>query len=153
MLRSHLVYERLTTLKVADVMTKVVVTVEPEENLDEVAQRFVQRHLSSAPVIDAKGQCVGILSAADFVRRQITPARQNEATHNGHCSLVRDEMTPAVRAVRAEQSLLSAARVMCAQHIHHLPVIDDQLRPIGVVSTMDIVAAMVNAVDETETSG
>ena len=38
---------------------------------------------------------------------------------------------------------------MCAEHIHHLPVLEDE-RPIGIVSTTDIVAALINAVDEVE---
>ena len=38
--------------------------------------------------------------------------------------------------------------MMCGAHIHHLLVIDDENHPVGVISTMDIVAAMVNVVDE-----
>jgi predicted transcriptional regulator len=37
---------------------------------------------------------------------------------------------------------------MCAEHIHRLLVLDQQERPVGVVSTMDVVAALLNAVEE-----
>ena len=57
-------------------------------------------------------------------------------------------MSEAVQSIDPGASLLIAARMMCAEHIHRLLVIDDSQQPVGVVSTMDIIAAMVNVVDE-----
>ena len=48
----------------------------------------------------------------------------------------------------ADDSILSAARQMCGSHIHRLFVIDDEGKPIGVVSTLDLVSAMVLAFEE-----
>jgi hypothetical protein len=38
--------------------------------------------------------------------------------------------------------------MMSAEHVHHLLVLDECSRPLGVVSTMDVTAAIVNAFDE-----
>jgi CBS domain-containing protein len=59
-------------------------------------------------------------------------------------------MTPAVQSVAVDAPLLAAARIMDAQHVHRLIVLDAKERPIGVVSTMDIVAALLNAIEEME---
>ncbi|MBI2480813.1 MAG: CBS domain-containing protein, partial [Planctomycetia bacterium] len=56
-------------------------------------------------------------------------------------------MTDAVQSVASNQPLLNAARIMCADHIHHLPVIEGH-RVLGVISTMDVIAAMLNAIEE-----
>jgi predicted transcriptional regulator len=41
--------------------------------------------------------------------------------------------------------------MMCAQHYHRLIVLDRSQRPVGVISTMDIVASLVNLADEAQT--
>jgi CBS domain-containing protein len=57
-------------------------------------------------------------------------------------------MSKRVHSLLPGESLLKAARTMCEQHLHRLPVVDDEGRVVGIISTMDIVAAVVNAVDE-----
>jgi len=56
-------------------------------------------------------------------------------------------MASAVQSIAADASLLKAGRMMCTAHLHRVPVLDGE-RVVGIVSTMDIVAAMLNAVDE-----
>jgi magnesium transporter len=57
-------------------------------------------------------------------------------------------MSSGVQTIAAEAGLLEAARIMCATHVHRLPVMDEQHRPCGVVTSLDIVAALVNTVEE-----
>jgi CBS-domain-containing membrane protein len=59
-------------------------------------------------------------------------------------------MTPHVTSIGADELLLKAAQVMCARHVHRLPVVGEGKRIEGLISTMDIVSAMVNAIDEAE---
>ncbi len=157
--------DRLRTLKVSDVMAKNVVEVSKNQTMEEVAKQFTSNDISSAPVINEQGRCVVMLSAADYLKRD-PPRHEHGETPvamQGH-SLVRDEsrdslgivaardtvdcyMASAVQSIAADASLLEAGRVMCAAHVHRIPVLDGE-RVVGIVSTMDIVAAMLNAVDE-----
>jgi CBS-domain-containing membrane protein len=57
-------------------------------------------------------------------------------------------MTSAVQSIRASAAVIDAARIMCNAHLHRLPVLDDTGRPIGIVSSLDLVSAMMNAMDE-----
>jgi CBS domain-containing protein len=58
-------------------------------------------------------------------------------------------MTRQIAAISSKQTLRTAAEVMSSTHVHHLPVID-QGRVVGIVSTMDIVAALLNILDESD---
>lgn len=138
--------DRLLALRVLDVMTRDPVVVSANESIDEVAARFRVQDVSAVPVVDEQGQCIGILSSTDFVKReqQPRPGESSPATAAG-C------MTQAVQSIEPGASLLAAARLMCDNHIHRLPVLDQKV-PVGVISTMDIVAALVNAVDEMKAS-
>ena len=61
---------------------------------------------------------------------------------------VRSNMTAAVQSISADDWLTTAARRMCAAHVHRLPVIDAKGHVVGMVSSLDIVAAMVGAIEE-----
>ncbi len=155
---------RLRLLKVRDIMSHQVINVSANQTMAEAAQAFADNDVSSAPVTDEQGRCVGVLSAADFIKRdsgqddefngreltqreQAAHAPDDCLTLKRTSDTVREYMSSAVQTVKAEATLLDAARAMCAEHVHRLPVLQAQ-RPVGVISTMDIVAALINAVDE-----
>ena len=151
--------DRLRTLKVSDVMSRGVIPISANQTMGEAAKTFAENEIASAPVVDEVGRCIGMLSAADFMKRDRPQSGDTEPhkltrDHANDCpsiesptDMVNCYMTDAVQAVSADESLLQAARMMSAAHIHHLPVLDGS-RPVGVVSTMDIIAALINAVEE-----
>lgn len=160
-------FDRLSTLRVADVMNREVVSVPSSVSMDEAANRMSAHGVTSAPVVDDQGRCVGVLSAADFLRRD----RRGDQTNLGralggsehrlarptdeplsierieYCDVHR-HMTTAVQTIRGDAAVIDAARMMCNAHLHRLPVLDNIGRPIGVVSSLDLVSAMMNAMDE-----
>ena len=140
--------DRLVTLKVKDVMTRDVVCVSKDQLLADAAALFVDKKVSGAPVIDDQQFCVGVLSALDYVRREhvIRNTPPGEAVNDR----VHQRMSKGVQSVRPEQTLLTAARIMCVQHVHRLPVLNNEGKPVGVITSMDVVAALVNAIDERE---
>ncbi len=141
--------DRLLTLKVKDVMTRQVVCVAKDQTLAAAAQLFVDKGISGAPVVDGGGYCVGILSAIDYVRREhVLQGKWDEGAHGDR---VQNEMSAGVRSVTPEQTLLTAARMMCEKHVHRLPVLNLDGKPVGLITSMDVVAALVNAIDERET--
>ncbi len=60
-------YIRSHARRVADIMTREVVSVAPEASLAEVAALFEARRVKRVPVVEA-GQVVGMVSRADLVR-------------------------------------------------------------------------------------
>ena len=160
------IHARLESLTVADVMANNVATVSRNDTLGEAAEAFLKQDVSAAPVVDERGFCVGIISATDFLRQNYSEssdesllipldseqncaplgklARSDRGDNNFVCRF----MTPCLQTVSATDRLLHAAQVMDAQHIHRLPVLDDFGHPIGIISTMDIVSALLNAIEE-----
>src|SRR5262245_58405041 len=59
----------LLALTAGDLMTRDVLTLSQEMSLRDAARLLVRHQIGGAPVVDAQGRCVGVLSATDFVRR------------------------------------------------------------------------------------
>ena len=61
---------------------------------------------------------------------------------------VEQRMSRQVTSVAAAAPLIEVARAMCSGHWHRVPVVDDEGALIGIISTMDVLAALVNVADE-----
>ena len=159
-------FDRIASLRVSDVMAKApITTVEPTAEMSSVARLFAQRELHSAPVVEDSGRCIGIVTASDFVQRTrslaasepdglgrpMAPAEDAVMIESKSLGTVADCMTTAIQAIHPSTSLIQAARVMAEAHLHVLPVIEHD-KPVGILSNIDIVAALVNAFDEARNS-
>jgi predicted transcriptional regulator len=159
--------ERLLSLQVVDVMCRDLVEVSANDSIERAAEMFADRQISGAPVVDETGRCVGVLTSGDFVRRKALQAAAdgesiNELEHQltggqhgqplsidvATLDVVSRYMSPAVQTVDENALLVTAARIMDAEHIHRLIVIDSKGFPVGLISSMDVVAAVINSVDE-----
>ena len=161
------VTERLTRLRVSDLMSESVVSIPANATMAEAADTLIQHDVRGAPVLDEQGHCVGVITAADFASRD----RQSEGhgrqpflgdefevvadddcrpLHIEHVAneCVHRHMTPAVQSISEKASMLEAGRCMCAEHVHRLVVLDERSHPLGVISSLDLVAAMIGAVEE-----
>lgn len=160
---------RLLSLKVADIARRDVVTLAAHDGMTRAAATLLAHEVSGAPVVDEQGRLVGMLSAVDFMRRAHCCDAPRLGTAGGNALANVDDDRPlvvedlphdfvsrfmgtAVQTVSAEATLLKAAQIMCAEHVHRLPVVDASGRPSGVITSLDIVAALFNAVEEQRTS-
>lgn len=141
------VSEDLRSLLVRDIMSTDVVKTVTRQRMSEVARLLARHELSTLPVVDEHGVCVGMLSAVDFLKRDAVSVNGGAAPHHSPPEWKPDDiaatfMTRAVQAIDEQATVAEAARIMAAQHVHHLPVIDRLGRPRGIVSTMDILKAL-----------
>ncbi len=157
--------ERLLTLRVSDIMAHELVTVRSDDTLSTAARLFEEREISGAPVIGEDGRCVGVLSGFDFIRQAVVEMRESGTPSSRHV-LVQDTpdaplhledvpqdaveayMSRDVQSVRSTDGMLDAARRMCQQHVHRVVVLDERGKPIGLLSSLDVVAAMIAAIEE-----
>jgi len=111
--------------------------------------------------VDDEGRCVGVLSATDFVRwaEKGGAAELGPSVGEGGFfsewevvnidTLPRDEvrwyMTPDPVTVPPGTQVTRLARMMLDAHIHRIIIVDAAGRPIGVVSSTDILAAVAYA--------
>lgn len=164
---------RLGTLTARDVMTPDVVVVSEGDTVESAVAQLKSRHITGAPVVDDNGKLVGILSVADLVRQAIKSAPDADAppvslAHGDDVTSwdlfdraqpldssaggeqVKQRMTTSVTSVAEHAPLVEVARVMCSGHWHRVPVVDNTGGLKGIISTMDILAALVNTADEQE---
>ena len=150
--------ERIVGLRVKDIMNDHVMTVSDSDEMQSAAKRIFDSEVTGAPVVNAMGECIGVLSASDFVGRDagrhelelLTRTNPNEP-YRIEClndNLVGTHMSPLVQTVSDEAPILAAARIMCTEGIHRLIVVDEKKHPVGIISTLDLVAAMVAAIEE-----
>jgi sulfide:quinone oxidoreductase len=118
---------------VDDVMLADPLVVAPEDTLGEIAERLRERNEGSALVCDY-GRLIGILTSRDLLSAYAERVHPSEGR-------ARDWMTAEPVAVPRGTSLEEAALVMSRHGFHHLPVVEEDDRPVGVVGLRDTVRA------------
>jgi CBS domain-containing protein len=147
---------RRCPVKISDVMTEEVVTVRPERSLKEVAEILALHRISGAPVVDANGTVIGVVSELDIVRQEV-----GEEKPSGRLSRLfgrrrkrevekrtaRDAMTSPPITIGPRREVSQAARTMVELGINRLPVVDDG-RLVGIVARADLVGAFLRSDEE-----
>ncbi len=134
--------EQSQGMRVADVMTPKVTFLETNHTLDEAWQILHARSISGAPVLSRRGQLVGVASKAD-----LADPRHHTGDVVGTVRTVRDVMTRVVYAVRADDPLLTAVKLMIDEDIHRAMVVSDNGSVAGIVTPMDVLRALVRGDD------
>ena len=126
-------------LTLADVMTPDPILLSATDGLDAAAKMLEESEISGAPVVDNTGQLVGVLSETDLVH-----ARATELLWNHWAELqVRHLMhSPAITADPA-MGIAEAAELMEEARVHRLVIVGEEQVPIGVLSTGDLVRAVL----------
>jgi CBS-domain-containing membrane protein len=148
----------LLALTAADVMSRDVLAIPRQMSLRAAAHQLVQAHVSGAPVIDERGRCVGVLSTTDLARwldRGEQAARRPVPAPRCFCSdwqvidpdglppdPVSRYMTADPVTAKADMRVGELARLMLDAHVHRVIIADPAGRPVGIVSTTDVLAAV-----------
>jgi IMP dehydrogenase len=126
-------------LRVGNLMTLNPITIGPEAPAQEAEQLLKAYRISGLPVVDGE-VVVGVLSQTDLLT-----ARSSELIAGNWPKLkVRHLMNRPALTVRATASIESATRLMLEHHIHRLVVIDEAETPIGVITPLDLLRALLS---------
>jgi CBS domain-containing protein len=144
----HLVLESINTLfckekrmlksvKVADYMTRQLITFYIDTPLFEAIKTFSEHQVSGAPVVDKAGRLVGVMSEVDCLRGIL-----NKTYHKDEIGgTVGDFMTIKVDTVTATTDIIAVAEQFIHRGRRRIPVVEgDKL--IGQVSRKDILRAV-----------
>ena len=148
-------------MKIADVMTRDVLSVGPETPLREVARLLSERRISGVPVVDEAGACVGILSEADLLPKQLSrgPSRRlplewilgertvpEELRRRSATTAAQAMSAPAV-TIAPDRPLREAAALDHERGVNRLPVVSEGAL-VGIVTRADLVRAYLRLDDE-----
>ena len=146
-------------MKAADVMVSNVVTVGVNASVGEVAAILLNNHISGAPVVDDKGELVGIVSEGDLIRRpeigttkrhswwlELISTKWGSATEyiKSHSRKVADVMTREVITAKPDTPLGDIAAMLERNRIKRVPIVEGG-KLAGLVSRANILQALASA--------
>lgn len=142
---------------VADIMTKDGVCVRADVAIETISQILVERGFGGLPVVDEVGRPIGIVSKTDVLRAhhergdaETAPVtarprdRDDSEMGPGYhlCEpgnvTARDVMTPLALTVYEGTTIGQAASLMAYEGVHRLPVVADDGRVVGLLSSLDV---------------
>lgn len=150
------------TTRVEEVMVTKLVTIKESDLMESVASSFTENDINAAPVVNKSGKCVGIITSHDLVEYEaVRKAMHAELSHGSaydvahygsgmgidypglHFDEAGFHMTKTLQTAAIDDPLSRVARNMCARHIHHVLVLDDSEKPIGMLSSLDILGFVI----------
>lgn len=140
------------SLTAMDLMTERPISLTEKVTLREAARLFSENGISGAPVVNEEGKLIGSFSSTDFIRwmkdeqphtvAAFDPFYRIEQSHDLPEEPIRKHMASFPVTVPPDLKLNAIARLMFEKHIHRVFIVDDNQRPQGVVTTMDILRVL-----------
>ena len=122
-------------MKVRELMTSPVHTCRTDESLAKAAERLWQHDCGVLPVVDRDGKVTAMLTDRDVCMGAWTRGARLDQVR------VADTMSKTLVSCRADDELATAADTMATHQLHRLPVVDNDGKPIGIVSLNDLAVA------------
>ncbi len=146
---------------VSDVMTAGVVTLNPEQTLEEAVAALAEHGISGAPVVDDQGRLVGLLDDTDLILSEARlhapttieilgayfpwPGERHRFEEDLRVALgqtVGDVMEIAPAVVGPEATVEDVATIIVDRDVSRVPVVDADGHVIGIVTRGDLVKGM-----------
>ena len=112
---------------VRDVMKEVVVTIREDANVVDAAKLMLDKQVTHIPVVTEGFKLIGIVTSWDLSK--------SIATNSNH---LKDIMTTTVKYCYADDSIEVVARMMNEYDISSLPVVDEDMEVLGIITTDQI---------------
>lgn len=138
-----------------DIMTTRVETLRERDTIHYALSMMAESDISAVPVLSPDGRCIGMIAQRDIIaetrEKDIEDGERAEyaAPYFGNVSLdeltnerVEDMMSEKPVKVSPEDSVTDVADRMLDNGVHHIPVVGKDDRLVGIISTMDILAAL-----------
>ena len=152
-------YERkFGDLRCRDIMATDLLTVQFGTSLAEAWQLMHERRVKALPVTDKARRIVGIVTVADFMKhadftsidglgaRLRKLLRSSGLTHSDKPEVVGQIMTREVRIASADRFIAELLPLFCDAGHHHIPVLDEERRVVGIITQSDLVRALYRSV-------
>lgn len=145
-------------MKVSDIMTRNVISVNPETSLREAASFFAKFCIHGMPVVDSKNKIVGFITESDFfikdssniflseflgfVRSEKGNTTKNDGKKGGEKKLdgiVQDIMTAECFTVKEDLPIEKLVYMFKEKKFNSIPIVDENNVLIGIVTIMDVI--------------
>ena len=124
---------------VAEHMTRKVITLPADMEVLRALMVLARHDIAGAPVLDAAGSVVGVLTEKDCLERALAATY-----HSEYGGLVSDHMSAPAVTLSPDDGLVQAAERFVELPFHRFPVIEDG-RLVGILSRRDVIQALAGA--------
>jgi acetoin utilization protein AcuB len=129
---------------VQSIMTKRVITVELDDQLSTVKEIFDRLHFHHVLVVE-EGKLLGVVSDRDLWKALSPNLGSSKESHTDLATLkkrVHQIMSRDPITLKPDAAVDDAIRVFNSHRISCIPIIDDDCKPVGIVSWRDILKAL-----------
>jgi CBS domain-containing protein len=153
-------------MKAKDVMVRDVVTVKPDDNVTDAVKLLAEHDISALPVVDDDGTVIGVISEADFMRREeigadkhrpwwleaLTPASTlADEFAKSHGRRVNELMSSHVISALEDTPLDQVATLLEKHRIKRVPILRKG-KLVGIVSRSNLIQALASLPPHTGSS-
>ncbi len=114
---------------VHQIMTGPVFTLEENKTLGEARKELNTREIRHLPITDPSKKLIGFLSERDILQNLIKGSESIE---------LRQVMIQPVLVCKPSSEIRLVAKTLIQERIGCMPVVDEELRPIGIVTRSDL---------------
>ena len=135
-------------MALGNIMTAQIVTVEMDDRLEVVKEIFDTKHFHHLLVIDEHKKLSGVLSDRDLLRALSPYVGSAAETARDLATLnkrVHQIMTRHPFTLRPHSGIAEAANLLLKNRISCVPIVDDDFKPVGIVSWRDLLRALALA--------
>jgi len=139
-----------------DIMTREVITVSPDDDVQTAANLLLEHHISGLPVIDGNGKVVGVITEADLIIRDKefkgpsyinfldgiiyleNPQRFQQQLKKMTEQKVKGLMTTRVFTVEPDTPVEKIVTIITDKKVNRVPVVSPDGKLLGIVTRHDI---------------
>ena len=146
--------QRMGEVLVGDIMTHDVIKAEYGDDVEDLWMLMAKHKIRSIPIVDKYNKIQGIVTIADFLNQVKTPTDEplkvrfekflkpsigmstDKPEYAGHL------MNTAVITVHPNQHILDLFPIFYENGVHHLPVVDDDNKLLGMMTPKNLLIAL-----------
>ena len=151
----------MSELMAKDIMSGNVITIDKNASIEELSALLIEKKISGVPVTDENGIMVGIATEGDIIVKDtdlhfpryfklldgiiylesFTKFKNNLRKHLA--IKVEEIMTRKVISASSDTKINDIAEMMVNNRVNRIPIVDENNKPIGIVTRADIVKSFV----------
>ncbi len=118
-------------VKIRELMTTNVVTIDPEKSVSKAVKKMVERNVECLLIVKFEA-LQGLITFRDIIEKVVYAKRVPEKTK------VRDIMAKKMVTCGPNSTIIEVVKLMKNKRLRRIPVIDENRRLLGIITNFDL---------------
>jgi len=118
-------------VKIRELMTTNVVTIDPEKSVSKAVKKMVERNVECLLIVKFEA-LQGLITFRDIIEKVVYAKRVPEKTK------VRDIMAKKMVTCGPDSTIIEVVKLMKNKRLRRIPVIDENRRLLGIITNFDL---------------